>query len=206
MKALIVEYSKMNGFGGGIYFARSVINWTAAVADEVTLLYPSDDGRSDPELNPSVRLIPVKDSSSNRLRRLLRMVRTGHLHRFDIPFRALLSRQKFDLIVFHNSKGRMRHENPGHGLLRSMTTMSMTIRKTACPGICVPFCCRRLSALKEKPFWEVISIWLCLRLMPGYFGKRTGSRRSAGLRSWAYRNTGTVSFPLFPMWTSRFLS
>ena len=105
MKALIVEYSKMNGFGGGIYFARSVINWTAAVADEVTLLYPSDDGRSDPELNPSVRLIPVKDSSSNRLRRLLRMVRTGHLHRFDIPFRALLSRQKFDLIVFHNSKG-----------------------------------------------------------------------------------------------------
>lgn len=104
MKALIVDYNKMEGFGGGVYGARKVVNCLAAIADSVTVLYPSDTGQPDPELEPAVRQIPVPDAVS-RLKKGWRIISRGCLHRFGPVFREVLESRHYDLVVFHNSKG-----------------------------------------------------------------------------------------------------
>lgn len=104
MNVLIVDYNKMEGFGGGVYEARAVVNCMAALADSVTLLYPSDSGRPDPELLPVVRQVPVPDEIS-RLKKMWRVFRQGRLHRFGPVFQGILQSSHFDVVVFHNSKG-----------------------------------------------------------------------------------------------------
>ena len=104
MQVLIVDYNKMEGFGGGVYEARAVVNCMAALADSVTLLYPSETGKPDPELLPVVRQIPVPDAAS-RLKKAWRVLRHGRLHRFGPVFQDILGSARFDLVVFHNSKG-----------------------------------------------------------------------------------------------------
>lgn len=104
MQVLIVDYNKMEGFGGGVYEARAVVNCMAALADSVTLLYPSETGRPDPELLPVVRQIPVPDAVS-LLKKAWRVIRHGRLHRFGPVFQSTLASSRFDVVVFHNSKG-----------------------------------------------------------------------------------------------------
>ena len=104
MKVLIVDYNKMEGFGGGVFGARSIVNCLAAIADSVTLLYPSDTGLPDPELLPVIRQIPVPDPVS-LLKKGWRVLSMGCLHRFGPVFQNVLESGRYDLVVFHNSKG-----------------------------------------------------------------------------------------------------
>ena len=104
MKALIVDYNKLEGFGGGVYGARSVVNRLAAIADSVTVLYPSDTGEPDSELLPAIRQIPMPDPVS-RLKKGWRILSQGRLHRFGPVFQDVLESGRYDLVVFHNSKG-----------------------------------------------------------------------------------------------------
>lgn len=104
MKTLVVCYSKMKGFGGGVFAARATVNALASVCDEVTVLFPADQpDERDPELMPKVRQIGVTDSIP-RFRKLLRCLFRGTLHRMEKVFGALTEKESFDTIVFHNSK------------------------------------------------------------------------------------------------------
>lgn len=104
MKVLIVTYNYLTGFGGGVYGARAYINAFAALYDDVTLLYPARSGDEPiPEIDARVRRIGVVDKAS-RLTKVKRLVFRGILHRFEQPFTDLLARERFDMIVFQNSK------------------------------------------------------------------------------------------------------
>ena len=117
MKALVVNYSKMKGVGGGVFAARSTVNAVAQICDEVTLLFPADrPGEFDAEVDATVRQIGVTDSAP-KVVKLFRVLSRGVLHRFMTPFRELMDRERFDLVVFHNSKGsrRLVHLAKEHG-------------------------------------------------------------------------------------------
>ena len=104
MRVLIVTHNYLSGFGGGVYGARAYINAFAALYDDVTLLYPVQEGNAAPtEISPRVRMIGVADPVS-ALRKAGRILFKGVLHRFEKPFRDLLSKERFDIIVFQNSK------------------------------------------------------------------------------------------------------
>lgn len=104
MRVLIVTHNYLSGFGGGAYGARAYINAFSALYDDVTLLYPVQEGNTAPtEISPRVRMIGVADPVS-ALHKAGRILFKGVLHRFEKPFRDLLSRETFDIIVFQNSK------------------------------------------------------------------------------------------------------
>lgn len=104
MSVLIVTYNYLSGFGGGVYGARAYINAFAALYGDVTLLYPArTEGEPVSEIDSRIRRIEVVDHAS-RLSKLARLVFRGVLHRFERPFADLLARERFDMIVFQNSK------------------------------------------------------------------------------------------------------
>ena len=101
---LIVTYNYLSGFGGGVYGARAYINAFAALYDDVTLLYPArSEEEPIPEIDPRIRRMPVVDPASKPAK-LERLVVRGVLHRFERPFADLLARERFEMIVFQNSK------------------------------------------------------------------------------------------------------
>ena len=104
MRVLIVTYNYLSGFGGGAYGARAYINAFAALYDDVTLLYPArtEDGPLL-EIDPHIHRIGVVDRSS-KAAIAARMVFRGVMHRFEESFSQLLAENRFDLIVFQNSK------------------------------------------------------------------------------------------------------
>ena len=104
MRVLIVTYNYLSGFGGGVYGARAYINAIAALYDDVTLLYPARfEGEPLSGIDPKVRGIEIVDHAS-KLSKAIRLVVRGIPHRFEKPFRELLKRERFELIVFQNSK------------------------------------------------------------------------------------------------------
>ena len=104
MKVLVVSYSKMKGFGGGVFAARATVNALAAIYEDVTLLFPADrEGETDGEVDSRVRQIGVRDNVSKSVK-LLRCLARGTVHRFEKAFKELLAKELFDLVVFHNSK------------------------------------------------------------------------------------------------------
>lgn len=104
MRVLIVTYNYLSGFGGGAYGARAYINAFRALYDDVTLLYPARfEGETLSGIDPRVRGIEVVDHAS-KVSKAVRLVVRGIPHRFEKPFRALLEKERFDLVVFQNSK------------------------------------------------------------------------------------------------------
>lgn len=104
MKVLIVTYNYLSGFGGGVYGARAYINAFATLYDDVTLLYPAkSEGEPLSGIDPGVRGIGVVDPAS-KLSKAIRLVVRGIPHRFEKPFEEMLEGERFDLIVFQNSK------------------------------------------------------------------------------------------------------
>lgn len=104
MKVLIVTYNYLTGYGGGAFGARAYINAFSALYEDVTLLYPIREGETGPDgLREEIRKIGVTDPAP-RPAKLARIFFKGILHRFEKPFRDLLAREHFDLIVFQNSK------------------------------------------------------------------------------------------------------
>lgn len=104
MKVLIVTYNYLTGYGGGPFWARACINAFSALFDDVTLLYPVREGEKAPDgLTSRVQRIGVTDPVPRPVK-LARILFKGVMHRFERPFRELLSKERFDLIVFENSK------------------------------------------------------------------------------------------------------
>lgn len=104
MSVLIVTYNYLTGFGGGAFGARAYINAFASLYDDVTLLYPVREGDGSPtEISSRVRMIGVTDPLPAPLK-AARILFRGVLHRFEMPFKNLLAKERFDIIVFQNSK------------------------------------------------------------------------------------------------------
>lgn len=104
MRVLVVTYNYLTGFGGGAFGARAYINAFASLYDDVTLLYPVREGDVSPtEISTRVRMIGVTDPVPGPLK-AARILFKGVLHRFEKPFKSLLARERFDIIVFQNSK------------------------------------------------------------------------------------------------------
>lgn len=104
MRVLIVTYNYLSGYGGGAYGARAYINAFAALYDDVTLLYPARfGGEPISDIDSRIRGIEVVDHSS-KLSKAFRLFVRGIPHRFEKPFRELLNKERFDLVVFQNSK------------------------------------------------------------------------------------------------------
>lgn len=104
MRVLVVCYSIMSGFGGGVFAARSTVNALAAIYEDVTMLFPVDRaGDTDDEIAPRVRQVGITDPLP-RFLRPLRSLLQGTVHRFRKAFLALLDAEQYDLVVFHNSK------------------------------------------------------------------------------------------------------
>ena len=113
MKVLIVTYNYLTGYGGGAFGARAYINAFSALYEDVTLLYPVREGETGPDgLQEGIRKIGVTDPAP-RPAKLARIFFKGILHRFEKPFRELLAREHFDLIVFQNSKCSSRPDRRG---------------------------------------------------------------------------------------------
>lgn len=104
MKVLIVTHNYLTGYGGGAFGARAYINAFSALYDDVTLLYPvREDDDVPKEISSRVRMMGIPDPVS-KIHKAARILFKGVLHRFEKPFTDLLSREKFDIIVFQNSK------------------------------------------------------------------------------------------------------
>lgn len=104
MRVLIVTHNYLSGFGGGAYGARAYINAFAALYDDITLLFPAhSEDESIPEIAPHVRMTAVTDTAS-KVRKAARQVFRGVLHRFEQSFSRLLETDRFDMVVFQNSK------------------------------------------------------------------------------------------------------
>lgn len=104
MRVLIVTYNYLSGFGGGAYGARAYINALAALYADVTLLYPArSEGDPLSGIDPRVHGIEVVDHAS-KVSKAVRLVFKGIPHRFERPFRELLEKERFDLVVFQNCK------------------------------------------------------------------------------------------------------
>ena len=101
MRVLIVTHHYLHGNGGGVFASRGFINACARLYDDVTLMCPVLPGHSPEHIVPSVRIINVPDPRSF-LRKFLDLA-TGRLHRFGRVFPELLSRERFDLVVFDTS-------------------------------------------------------------------------------------------------------
>lgn len=108
MKALVVCFSKMKGFGGGVFAARATVNAMASLCDEVTVLFPADHAdERDAELLPNVRQMGITDQHSKPWK-FLRCLFRGTLHRMECVFGEMMDKEAFDYVVFHNSKASRR--------------------------------------------------------------------------------------------------
>lgn len=104
MKVLILTHNYLQGYGGGAFGARAYINAFAALYDDVTLLFPARrEGEEAEAIDPRVKTVPVVDRRSLP-KKVWDIGVRGILHRFEAAFLGLLVRERFDLVVFQNSK------------------------------------------------------------------------------------------------------
>lgn len=101
-KVLFLTHHYLNDNSGGSFASRAYINAFAdSITENLTVLYP-DNSKQPIGINPNVSLCPV---SYNLLKykKAVRLFR-GRLSRFDLILEDKLNSEKYDLIVFDNSK------------------------------------------------------------------------------------------------------
>ena len=98
MKVLFVTYHYLHGTGGGVFASRGYINAFSALSEGMTLLCPQKDELPPKGIDPSVRVIPVRNCAS-RLWRMLAFL-FGRIHRFHGIFEETLASDQFDTVVF----------------------------------------------------------------------------------------------------------
>lgn len=101
-RVLIVTLHYLNGVGGGVFASRAYINAFAEIFPNVTLLYPSAKNRYIQGINSKIKSIPVENRGST-LKKAIDLL-LGKVHRFFDVLPSLLSKEKFDLVVFDNSR------------------------------------------------------------------------------------------------------
>ena len=101
MRTLFIEYSYLNGNGGGIYAARTHINLFAELSESMTLFYPYKKGKEAEEiLEGNIKMIPVEDKRS-KIRKFFDLL-VGKVHRYKFDSK-LFDTALYDVVVFDNS-------------------------------------------------------------------------------------------------------
>lgn len=101
-KVLFITLHYLNGVGGGVFASRAYINAFAEIFKDITLIYPSKSDKIPDGIAKNIRLIPVENNKSV-LGKLIDLI-LGKVHRnFDIMPNILAS-EKFDYVVFDNSR------------------------------------------------------------------------------------------------------
>lgn len=101
---LIVTHHYLNGVGGGVFASRAYINAFSYIYENITLLCPAkeDDNISSFGVNTKISIVPVIDRAT-KLKKLLSFC-IGRVNRFHGIFEAIIKANKFDLVVFDNSR------------------------------------------------------------------------------------------------------
>lgn len=97
---LIVELHPLFGDGGGRYASRAFINAFAQIAKSVTVLY--EHSGIPEKLNPNVIIESV--TKQNTFVRGSRLIFKGIPHPFVQRFKQLMLQNKYNLVVFDNSR------------------------------------------------------------------------------------------------------
>ena len=103
MKILFVTQHYLDGKGGGTFASKAYINAFAKNATQMKLLYPiKKDEKQLKDIEESVSLCPVSYSKP-KLCKLVDLI-IGRVHRYYHIIPQLLKNEKFDVVVFDNSK------------------------------------------------------------------------------------------------------
>lgn len=103
MKILFVTQHYLDGKGGGTFASKAYINAFARNATQMKLLYPiKKDEKQLKDIDESVSLCPVSYSKP-KLCKLVDLI-IGRVHRYYHIIPQLLKNEKFDVVVFDNSK------------------------------------------------------------------------------------------------------
>lgn len=97
MKLLYITYHYIDGFGGGAIGTKAYINAFAELADEITLLFPFKDNPVVKDLNPKVKVTPLRNDRS-RFKKGLDLL-TGRSNPFR-HFTSYADNKRFDTVVF----------------------------------------------------------------------------------------------------------
>lgn len=100
MKLLFFTYHILDGVGGGCFASKAYINAFAEIAESMTLLFPSNDGKDIVDINDMIHQIPIF-GNKNRLKKMLNLVR-GRLHRF-FDYKKYICFSDYDMVVFDTS-------------------------------------------------------------------------------------------------------
>ena len=100
MNIAFITYHYLHGNGGGIYASRAYINAFAAIADEMTLLFPMKQGAEPEGIDKKVRLVPVWDKRS-KLKKGLDLY-LGWRNRYK-HIETLIGKAHFDVAVLDAS-------------------------------------------------------------------------------------------------------
>ena len=101
---LIVTHHYLNGVGGGVFASRAYINAFSCIYENITLLCPAkeNDNINSFEVSNKINIIPVIDRAT-KLKKLLNFC-IGRINRFHGIFETTIRTNKFDLVVFDNSR------------------------------------------------------------------------------------------------------
>lgn len=101
-KVLFITFHYLNGNGGGVYATRSYLNAFANLFSDISVLYPDNGNPVDESILANVKFIPALPQKS--LFKKTYNLLTGKVNRFTKIIPELLSKEKYDLIIFDNSR------------------------------------------------------------------------------------------------------
>lgn len=102
-KILFVTLHYLNGVGGGIFASRAFINAFANIfPNNVTLLYPGNQECKVVGIDSTVRSIRISNNKSSLLKLIDLLI--GRVHRNFGVLPKMLSKEKFDYVIFDNSR------------------------------------------------------------------------------------------------------
>lgn len=102
-KILFVTLHYLDGIGGGTFATRAYINaFTELFNGNLTLLYPASLNHGIEGINSRVKSIPIYDNAPRWIKGIKLLV--GNVHRFSRIIKEILETEKFDIVVFDNSR------------------------------------------------------------------------------------------------------
>lgn len=103
MKILFLTQHYLDGVGGGTFASRAYINaFTGLFKGNLTLLYPAALNHGIEGIDSRVKSIPIYDNAPRWIKGIKLLV--GNIHRFSRIIKEILETEKFDIVVFDNSR------------------------------------------------------------------------------------------------------
>lgn len=103
MKILFITHHFLTGTGGGVFASKAYINAFAKNSTEMKLLYPiKDKAEKIEDIDQNIKLCPISYSKPKWKKFLDLLI--GRVHRYYHAVPQLLTEEKFDIVVFDNSK------------------------------------------------------------------------------------------------------